>query len=97
MQFLGLVDLAVALILLFRFSNPLALFAVILLVIKGVASLGVPIMPPTNYVTHFCAIVDILAALLVLISFGYGGIFFLIFAFYMFKGLWSLAFGVIFN
>jgi hypothetical protein len=96
-QLLGLVDIAVAILLLFRFSNPLALFLVILLLIKGVASAGIPILPATNYVVHFCAIVDILAAILLVISFGFGGIVFFAAAYYAIKGLWSLAFGVIFN
>jgi hypothetical protein len=97
MQLLGLVDIAVAIILLLRFSNPIALFFVLLLLIKGVASVGIPILPATNYIVHFCAIVDILAAIMLLISFGFGGLAFFAVAYYAIKGLWSLAFGVIFN
>jgi len=48
MQLLGLMDILVAVLLLFRFSNPIALFLVFLLLIKGVASAGIPILPATN-------------------------------------------------
>jgi hypothetical protein len=97
MQLLGLVDILVAVLLLFRFSNPIALFLVVLLLIKGVASAGIPILPATNYVVHFCAVVDIFTAILLVISFGLGGLTFLAVAYYAIKGIWSLAFGVIFN
>jgi hypothetical protein len=97
LQLLGLMDIAVSLLLFFRFSNPIALFLVFLLLIKGVASAGIPILPATNYIVHFCAIVDIFAAILLVISFGLGGLAFFAVAYYALKGLWSLAFGVIFN
>jgi hypothetical protein len=97
MQLLGLMDIVVAVLLLFRFSNPLALFLVVLLLIKGVASVGIPILPATNYLVHFCAIVDIFAAILLVISFGFGGIAFFFVLYYAIKGLWSFAFGVFFN
>jgi len=97
MQLLGLMDILVAVLLLFRFSNPIALFLVFLLLIKGVASAGIPILPATNYIVHFCAIVDIFTAILLVISFGFGGLAFFAASYYALKGLWSLAFGVIFN
>jgi len=96
-QLMGLVDAAVALFLIVSLiSNPIALIIGLLLLIKGISSF-INIFPASNYVIHFCAAVDLLAAGIILFAFGFSGFLTLFFFYYLIKSLWSFAFGVIFN
>lgn len=94
---MGLVDMAVALFLIvFLISNPIALGIGFLLLIKGLSSF-INLFPASNYVVHFCAVVDLLVAGVILFSFGFSGFFTIFFFYYLIKSLWSFVFGVIFN
>jgi hypothetical protein len=97
LQALGLIDILAAILLLFKLENPIAMFFALLLLLKGVGSF-VPIFPPFEYLTVLMAIIDILAAILILVAFGFaGGLSNLLFIFYLGKGLWTLVFGFIFS
>lgn len=99
LQILGALDILSSIVLFIKFENLLAHILIFLLFLKGISSF-VNIYPPFMYsfITPYCAIIDILTAILLLIAFGFaGGISNLVFLYYLFKGLWSLVFGVIFN
>ncbi|MBN2094456.1 MAG: hypothetical protein JW727_00255 [Candidatus Aenigmarchaeota archaeon] len=97
LQLLGLVDIVVSVLLFMRFQNPLALILIFLLLIKGL-SCFVPILPPVSFIVHFCVFVDLMAAILVIMSYGFTSFIGLpIFFYYLIKGIWTLIFGLIFN